>query len=248
MNGWLISQHGPDAVFVFAGDGDGLTADGERLGRGQGGIGKIHQIGAVHAEETLAQQVFPLADAVPVPVVLTVAGDNPNLGIVGLHVEDFPFAQRDFPVVRGEGDGPLGGIFLLQPLDQEIVPIGQDGQDGGHEHGIAQHGGEVPARPALLLDHNHDEPFPQEDHQEGHQHHAQDNIDGIQDALQCLGIPFHAGEEERQGHGRRKERHTHQNGLAPVIIQACEQKGGQKDGGQPVGDYEDDFLHSGYKP
>ena len=74
-------QNSFDTVFVLAGDGDGLAADGNDIRRGKRGIGHIDQEGAVDAEESGPQEVLPLTDAGAVAVGPSIACKDPHLGI-----------------------------------------------------------------------------------------------------------------------------------------------------------------------
>ena len=104
--------------------------------------------------------------------------------------------QGDLFIVRCEDYRSICGILLLQPLDQTIVPIGQNRQNGSHENGIAQHGWYGPYFPAFKPIEGNKQPLPQVYQEESHQHHPQDNVNGIQDASLPLRIPFDFGEEK----------------------------------------------------
>ena len=68
MNPLYVREHGFDLVFVFAGDGYGLAAYGDEVRRDERRFGDMDQVGAVNAEEILAQEILPLADAGSVAV------------------------------------------------------------------------------------------------------------------------------------------------------------------------------------
>ena len=96
------------------------------------------------AEETVAQEVFPLGDAVSVAVGLSVTCHDPHFGITGFDIEDVFLLQGDLPVFGIESDGVCRRKTFLQPRHQQVMPIGEQGQDGRDEDRIPKHRREIP--------------------------------------------------------------------------------------------------------
>ena len=143
-----LGQDCSDNIFVLPGDGDGLTADGYDIRSGERGMGNIDQKGTVDAEKTGTKEILPLGDAVAVAIPLAITGDDPHFGIMGFNIKDIIHYQGNLLVVRCKGNVACRRILNLQPFCQQVISIGQYGQNGGYENGIAQHGGYRPFFPA----------------------------------------------------------------------------------------------------
>ena len=96
------------------------------------------------AEKTGAEEVFPLADPGFVAVRLTVTGVYPDLGITGLYIQNIRSLERDLLVVGDKGNRGVSRVLPVEPINQHIVAVGQDGEDGGDKDRIAEHGWQRP--------------------------------------------------------------------------------------------------------
>ncbi len=156
----VLSQNGFYGILVFTGNRNGLAADGDDIRSSQGRIGKIDQKGTMDAEEASAKNIFPLADTRPVAVLMSVTRMDPNLGVSGFDEENIFLFQGDLPVVGIECDKSFGRILLVQPLQQQEMPVCEQGENGCHKDWIPKHGRHIPPGVAGSIDDKGKEQLP----------------------------------------------------------------------------------------
>ena len=66
----------------------------------------------VHSDEIFSEKVFPLCDTCLVAEFAVISRTHPDLGIPGLHIQDFRCIQRHFPII-GSKDYRFGPMCII---------------------------------------------------------------------------------------------------------------------------------------